>query len=149
MRIHVKVQDKTYEVKIDDLLSRPIQVDVDGDVFEVWPEESSKPLNEQMPTIEPRITQSNQSNGSGKLEESNSTKNYSIKAPIPGVIIEIKVNPGDVVEYGQELCVLEAMKMKNSIRAGKSGTIDKILISTGDQVSQGQPLMEYRREVLA
>ncbi len=50
-------------------------------------------------------------------------------------------------QYGQELCVLEAMKMKNIIRAGKAGVIHKILVSTGDQVSQSQTLMEYRGEV--
>jgi glutaconyl-CoA/methylmalonyl-CoA decarboxylase subunit gamma len=148
MRIHVKVQDKIYDVKIDDLLSRPIQAEVDGEVFEVWPEESSKPLSEQKPTIKPRTAEEIQSDGSEKLEESNSLKSYLVIAPIPGVIIEIKVNPGDVIEYGQELCILEAMKMKNSIRAGKSGTIDKILVTAGDQVSQSQTLMEYHKEEL-
>jgi glutaconyl-CoA/methylmalonyl-CoA decarboxylase subunit gamma len=148
MRVHVTVQDKTYDVKIDDLLSRPIQVEVDGQIFEVWPEEPKESLNYQKSTIEPQTEKSTQTDDSGKLEESNFPKSYIVKAPIPGVIIEIKVYPGDVVEYGQELCVLEAMKMKNSIRAGKSGTIDKILITTGEQVKQSQILMEFRDEVL-
>ena len=69
----------------------------------------------------------------------------TVKAPIPGVIIDVKVSAGDTVEYGQELCVLEAMKMKNSIRSGKAGIISKVTISVGDQVSQNQTLMEYPR----
>lgn len=67
-------------------------------------------------------------------------------APIPGVIVEIAANVGDLVTYGQELCVLEAMKMKNSIRANRNGSIKKIFISTGDHVRQSQDLMEFETE---
>lgn len=148
MRIHVKVQNKTFDVKIGDLLSRPIQAEVNGEVFEVWPEEEQKPLIEQKSTKENKFAESVQSNGEERLEGTASPKDYQIKAPIPGVIIEINVEPRDLVEYGQELCVLEAMKMKNSIRAGKPGIIDNILISVGEKVSQSQVLMEYRREAL-
>jgi glutaconyl-CoA/methylmalonyl-CoA decarboxylase subunit gamma len=149
MRIHVKVQNKTFDVKIGDLLSRPIQAEVDGEVFEVWPEEEQKPLIEQKSTKENQVTESVQSNGGERPEETASSKDYKIKAPIPGVIIEINVESGDIVEYGQELCVLEAMKMKNSIRAGKPGTIDKIQVTVGEKVSQSQVLMEYSREALS
>ena len=149
MRIHVKVQDKTYDVKIGELFSRPIQAEVDGEIFEVWPEDLKKPLYEHKSTTENRIADSVQSDRGEKHEERASQKDYQINAPIPGVIIEINVEPGDIVEYGQELCVLEAMKMKNSIRAGKSGTIEKILVTVGEKVSQSQVLMEYHREAMS
>jgi biotin carboxyl carrier protein len=149
MRIHVKVQDKTFDVKIGDLLSRPIQAEVDGEVFEVWPEEGQNPMIEQKSTKENLTAESVQSKGGERPEETASSKDYQIKAPIPGVIIEINVESGDIVEYGQELCVLEAMKMKNSIRAGKPGTIDKIQVTVGEKVSQSQVLMEYSREALS
>jgi biotin carboxyl carrier protein len=66
-----------------------------------------------------------------------------IPAPIPGVIVEISAAVGQSVNRGDELCVLEAMKMKNSIKAGRNGTIGKINVSVGDQVRHGQVLMEY------
>lgn len=66
-----------------------------------------------------------------------------MKAPIPGVIISIIVNEGDKVTFGQELCILEAMKMKNVIRAGRAGTIAKVLVKEGESVQHSQVLMEY------
>jgi glutaconyl-CoA/methylmalonyl-CoA decarboxylase subunit gamma len=146
MKIHVKIQDKIYEVKVGDILTRPIQAVVDGEMFEVWPEEMMTPSAVQRIAAIPPAAQAIQPSEKNKVEEKTSQNDNGIKAPIPGVIIDVKVSAGDSVVYGQELCVLEAMKMKNSIRSGKAGTIDKVLVSTGDQVSQGQLLMEYRRE---
>ena len=67
----------------------------------------------------------------------------SVLAPIPGVIIAISVKPGDSVTRGQELCVLEAMKMKNAIRASRDGKIAAILVNVGDHVKNSQVLIEF------
>lgn len=146
MKIHVKIQDKTFEVRIGDTLARPIQAIVDGEVFEVWPEEMMVPSNEHRITSVPQTSHPVNSADIGKVNHNPTAEGKSIKAPIPGVIIEIKVRDGDTVAYGQELCVLEAMKMKNSIRSGKAGVISKVMVSVGDQVSQNQTLMEYHGE---
>ena len=69
-----------------------------------------------------------------------------ITAPMPGKICEVKVATGDTVAADQEIVVLEAMKMKNSIRANRDGLIKKIFISTGDHVRQSQILMEFESE---
>jgi biotin carboxyl carrier protein len=145
MKIHVRIQDKTFEVQLGDIHARPIQVNVDGDHFEVWPEDMAVPSSQQSPSPTPPAAQPVRS----IAMESSAVKTQSataVSAPIPGVIIEIKVAEGDSVTYGQELCVLEAMKMKNSIRAGHDGTIAKIHISTGEQVQQGKILMEFREK---
>jgi len=147
MKIHVKVQDKTFEVEVRDINTRPIQVEVDGEPFAVWPEEIVIPSSQQpapspaeaVPPVKAAIIQKE----AGKKEKSN-----RVEAPIPGVIIEIKVSEGEKVAYGQELCVLEAMKMKNSIRAGHDGTIAKILVNSSEQVQQGKVLMEFREEAV-
>ena len=55
----------------------------------------------------------------------------------------ISVKEGDSVNAGQELIALEAMKMKNLIRATRAGKIARIVVKTGDRVTQGQPLVEY------
>lgn len=144
MKIHVKIQNKIFDVRIGDILSRPIQATVDGEVFEVWPEEMMVPSGEQRGASVTQVTHPVQPADIGKVEDGSLINEFAVKAPIPGVIIEVKVSAGDNVEYGQELCVLEAMKMKNSIRSGKAGTIDKVLVSVGDQVSQSQTLIEYR-----
>ena len=146
MKIHVKIQDKTFEVRIGDTLARPIQAIVDGEVFEVWPEEMMVPSSEQRMTSVPQASHPVKPADIGEVKDNPTAEGKSVKAPIPGVIIEIKVSAGDTVAYGQELCVLEAMKMKNSIRSGKAGIISKVMVSVGDQVSQNQTLMEYRGE---
>ncbi|HCU57729.1 MAG TPA: acetyl-CoA carboxylase biotin carboxyl carrier protein subunit, partial [Anaerolineaceae bacterium] len=66
-----------------------------------------------------------------------------VSAPLPGVIVAILVKPGDKVSRGQELCTLEAMKMKNAIRSSREGTIASVDVAVGDQVSHGQVLMTF------
>jgi biotin carboxyl carrier protein len=66
-----------------------------------------------------------------------------VKAPLPGVVDSIKVKVGDTVVFGQELVVLEAMKMKNSIKATKPGKITKVCVSVGETVPHGATLIEY------
>jgi biotin carboxyl carrier protein len=70
-------------------------------------------------------------------------KTKSVLAPIPGVILSIAVKPGDAVVFGQELCVLEAMKMKNQIRANRAGKIAELRVAPGEQVRHSQVLFEY------
>ncbi len=143
MKIHVKIQNTTYEVKIGDLNARPIRACVDGETFEVWPEEIAHPPSpSQIAPIEsnPVVSQANPEAPNEQSENGNN----DISAPIPGVIIEISVKTGDKVTYGQELCILEAMKMKNSIRANREGIVQEILVSNGDQVRHGQLLIRLQ-----
>ena len=64
-------------------------------------------------------------------------------APIPGTIVAVLVKAGESVKTGQELCTLEAMKMKNAIRANRDGTVANVLVANGDSVKYGQPLVEF------
>jgi biotin carboxyl carrier protein len=140
MKIHVKIEDTTYEVTVGDLQARPVIASVDGEDFEVWPEEMSIPTESsisspstQAVSIPQMQNPADESNGNTQL----------VKAPLPGVIIEIIVSEGDQVTYGQELCVLEAMKMKNIIRSNREGRIKKIHVNISDQVQHSALLMEF------
>jgi hypothetical protein len=64
-----------------------------------------------------------------------------IAAPMPGKIVRVLIAAGDVVEAGQGLLVVEAMKMQNEIRAPKNGTIERVFVSEGQAVSAGEPLL--------
>jgi biotin carboxyl carrier protein len=64
-----------------------------------------------------------------------------IVAPMPGKIVRILVSPGDPVELGQGLIVVEAMKMQNEIRSPKSGAVEKIVAKEGDTVNAGDVLL--------
>ncbi|MHA1776168.1 MAG: hypothetical protein DRO88_09925 [Promethearchaeia archaeon] len=72
---------------------------------------------------------------------SNLPKNSNVKAPIPGKIFQILVKEQDIVKKGQELLILEAMKMRNRILAPISGKITKIFPKPGDNVFQDQELI--------
>jgi acetyl-CoA carboxylase biotin carboxyl carrier protein len=64
-----------------------------------------------------------------------------VKAPMPGKICEVKVNPGDTVLEDQEVLVLEAMKMEMPIVAPAGGTIQSVNFEAGDAVQGGDTLM--------
>lgn len=153
MKIRVTIDQETFEVEVGDLSTRPILATVDGETFEIYPEDLqpqsistsavtvSKPVAAApTPVIAPPKAQPVDC---APPTSSAASSDKVLKAPIPGVIISVSVKVGDQVSQGQELCLLEAMKMKNAIRSTRSGTIAAILISNGDTVSHGQPLMEF------
>jgi biotin carboxyl carrier protein len=141
----VRIGDQTYSVEIDDLDSRPVVVSVDGEKMDVWPDEkASEPGMETVKTVsgtEQTAPMPETRVPAGSMQSA--VVGNGVLAPIPGVIVEISAAAGQSVNRGDELCVLEAMKMKNSIKAGRNGTISKILVTVGDQVRHGQVLMEY------
>ena len=63
-----------------------------------------------------------------------------VKAPMPGTIMDVKVNVGDTVERGQVVIVLEAMKMEIPVVAPEDGTVASIDVAVGDAVEAGQTL---------
>ena len=67
----------------------------------------------------------------------------TVASPMPGVILSIDVAVGDAVTRGQTLMVLEAMKMKNAIKAERDGTVAAIRVNVSDQVRHGDALLEY------
>ena len=157
MKLKVKVDDLYFDVEIDDLKSRPILVSVDGETFEVWPESKTaystvqiqrsikdKEEKPSLPSLSAdqkiKILDEDSRSGTTSPEPVNLK---AVRAPIPGVITAIAVQPGTEVSVGQELCKLEAMKMNNSIRASKSGRISSIHISIGQTVKHNELLMEY------
>ena len=64
-----------------------------------------------------------------------------ILAPMPGTIIDVSVKPGDVVEEGDEMLVLEAMKMENPIVATVDGTVKEVNVSVDDKVATNQVMV--------
>lgn len=66
-----------------------------------------------------------------------------IKAPMPGLILEISVEVGQTVKEKDPLLILEAMKMENSFQSPRDGVIKSIAVSKGDAVDKGQLLIEF------
>jgi biotin carboxyl carrier protein len=66
-----------------------------------------------------------------------------LKAPMPGVILAVHVVAGTRVERGQDLVVLEAMKMQNTIRSPRAGTVAEVLVAAGQAVGHGEPILRF------
>jgi biotin carboxyl carrier protein len=136
MKYIVNIADKSYEVEIEDIHARPVIARVDGQEFKVTPQneirqEAAKELREIKP-----IEVSKQPAGP-------TTTSTDLTAPLPGTVIEIFVKPGDQIETGQVVLVIEAMKMKNSIRSTRAGKIAEVLVSAGQAVAHKQILVRF------
>lgn len=65
----------------------------------------------------------------------------TVVSPLPGTVLDVKVNVGDTVKLGQVVVVLEAMKMETEVVAGCDGTVESILIKKGDAVDTDAALV--------
>jgi acetyl-CoA/propionyl-CoA carboxylase biotin carboxyl carrier protein len=109
-------------------VKREMSVEVDGKRFAVsmWVPDPSAAQVAGAPRR--RQSRSGSSGGSGSGQ---------VTVPMQGTIVKVLVEVGDTVEAGDPICVLEAMKMENSIAAEKAGTVTEVRISVGDSVGGG------------
>lgn len=67
----------------------------------------------------------------------------SILSPMPGAVVSVAVAPGDTVVDGQELCIIEAMKMQNIMKSEREGVIKSVTVKAGDSVAVDELLIEF------
>lgn len=103
---------------------RSVEVVVDGWRFETVVEDAARAELRDLATRDRAVGPT----GAGPLE---------IRAIIPGRVVEVRVAMGDVVEAGQALLVVEAMKMQNELRAARAGTVERVAVSAGSTVEIG------------
>jgi biotin carboxyl carrier protein len=77
------------------------------------------------------------------ISSASAGKVNNVKAPMPGLIINLKVSEGDNVKAGDQLLILEAMKMENILKSPGDGVIKKIKVKKGDSVEKNQILIEF------
>jgi 3-methylcrotonyl-CoA carboxylase alpha subunit len=70
----------------------------------------------------------------------------SLEAPMPGTVVQLRVQSGSTVSAGETLVVLESMKMEISIAAPRDGSIAAVFVAAGDQVERGATLIELAAE---
>jgi len=127
-----------YNVNIKEAEGQTIKLEVNGSEYVVEMEKEVKPT--KTPTLvrsQPKTVAAPTQN---TLAAKTSTR--KITAPLPGVILELRVKEGDQVKTGDTLLVMEAMKMENNILAEHTGVIKEIKIRKGDAVLQGDLLIE-------
>lgn len=139
--IKVKINQRWYTVEVGDIDEFPIQAVVDGEVVEVEIRDMPSPLSPQAQAADlPSSPQP--SRRSAPQAAPPDTPARSFKTPMPGVIVSVAVNVGDQVVTGDPICILEAMKMQQTLRADWSGIVRSVYVASGDQVVDGQTLAD-------
>ena len=140
MKYQISVNDKSYDVEIlDDPRQEEVQVKVNNELFTVSAIDQAAPALAQVsakkpvPAAKPVSTPSTPVAAAGP---------GTLKSPLPGTVNAIKVSVGQKVSLNDELCVIEAMKAMNVLRAQSAGTVTKIHVTVGANVAHGAPLMD-------
>ncbi len=124
---HILHKNRSYQVEVvkADRATKTFQIKINNKLLQVAVKDKFDLLLEKM----------GMANGS-------TAKVNTIKAPMPGLVIELKVNAGDAVKVGDPLLILEAMKMENILKSPAEGVIKNVKTKKGDSVEKGQVLIE-------
>lgn len=127
-KFHVLNDSKPYQAEIvsADFIAKKYTVKVNNNTYEVA---ISNPLDELIKSM--------------GIERGKTKVVNAIKAPMPGLILEISVVVGQTVKENDPLLILEAMKMENSFLSPRDGVIKSIAVVKGNAVDKGQLLIEF------
>jgi len=125
---HIIFRNKSYRAELVtlDKVAKKLTIKINGKHYAIDIREEVDLLLEKM----------GMSNAAG-------SKLNHIKAPMPGLIIELKIKAGDEVKPGDQLLILEAMKMENILKSQGAGIVKNVKVKKGDTVEKGQVLIEF------
>jgi len=125
---HIRYQNQSYPAEVIriDRETKTVDLKINGNRYSIK-------LREEVDLLMEKMGMSGA--GSGKVN--------SIKAPMPGLIIDLRVQEGGEVNPGDPLLILEAMKMENIIKSPAKAVVKKLKVKKGDSVEKGQVLIEF------
>lgn len=136
-----KIRGNTYDVEILKVEDSLAEIEVNGTPYQV--EIQSEVKTTKTPILKRSEVISTSEADKAKTSKPDEKKGAGqIKAPLPGVILEVKVKVGDEVKFGDVLIIMEAMKMENSIKSDRAGKITDLKVKVGDSVLEGSVLVE-------
>ena len=148
-KLRVNVGDRWYSVEVVDPDARPVQVVVEGETFLVdvddlfpppsapAPKQPERPAREEPP---PSGTPAPAGVPAQTPPVVPSPGGRVFSAPMPGVIVSVEVEAGAQVVTGDAVCVLEAMKMQQTLRADWTGVVSAVHVAPGQQIGEGDPI---------
>lgn len=135
------INGNKYEVTVGEIADNIADVTVNGEAFKVEMEPDEEPEKKKV-VVKTGAAKENTAPAEANTAAAGPVNTANaLKAPLPGVITEIKVSVGDEVSAGDVVLVLEAMKMANNLEAEKSGKVTAILVSQGASVMEDTPLI--------
>lgn len=138
MAYKFKLNGKRYEANVVSDAENIIEIELNGKRYTVEVEREQPKPRPAAPIITPTAAQMP---SSGQAAANKPAKTKKITSPLPGVVLNVKVQPGDAVKRGQVVMILEAMKMENEIEATDDGIVSSISKSKGDSVMEGDTLI--------
>ena len=135
-----KINGKEYNVAVEELEGNKANVTVNGKSYQVELDRPAKPAVSK-PVARPAAAPAAAPVAASAPKAAPAAGGASIKAPLPGVILDIKVKVGDAVSKGQTVAILEAMKMENNINADREGTVVSINVDKGQSIAEGTDII--------
>ena len=127
-KFHIIRNNKSYNAEVIDVnrQTKTVTVRINGSTHTVQMKDKFDLLLEKL----------GMNNGSGG-------KMNNVKAPMPGLIIDLRVSVGQAIQAGDPLLILEAMKMENIIKSSGEAVVKRVAVKKGDSVEKGQVLIEF------
>jgi glutaconyl-CoA/methylmalonyl-CoA decarboxylase subunit gamma len=159
-RYTLKVRDRGYTIDVQELTADRFAVQVDGQTYDVTLSgDEDLPDADITPALLPAGDRPGHAQPAVRVAPARGAAvtaaatpaaprpraggGVALNAPMPGVILELFVKPGDVVQRGQQLAVLDAMKMHNFIGAPVACTIVEVCVAAGQAVGHGDAIVRY------
>jgi biotin carboxyl carrier protein len=141
--VNVSVNGKTYKLEVGDVTTSPIQVKVEGQTFQVELDFPGDTV-EVVKSIAPKVVAAPVISAAPVVTVAPVEAGAkAVRAPMPGTVVQVNVQPGDTVTRGQQLLSLEAMKMKNAIKSPYDGVISAVHVSDGQKVAFNDPMISF------
>ena len=134
--VRVRIEDRWFNVEIDNSDPTNLRVLVDGIPVDVSLEKIAVPDPQSKAPLQTKP------GPSADMPDVPASATKIFRTPMPGSIISISVERGDQVITGDEICVLESMKMQQSLRADWSGIVKTVHVQAGQQVLDGDPIVD-------
>lgn len=125
------INGHTYTVAVEGIENNVATVTVNGETYSV-----ALPAPQQAPAPRPVVKPATPA-------AAPTAKKYGVKAPLPGVILNVTVKVGDEVKRGGTVAVLDAMKMENNITSDRAGRVAQVCVTPGESVMEGTDLVIF------
>lgn len=127
--VHVLYDNRSFNTEIVELnkADKTCKIKVNGNIYQISIEDQFDVLLKQL-----------------GLDNLTANKVLEIKAPMPGLVLKVLVEENSEVKKGDNLLILEAMKMENILKSSTDGVVKKVLIKQGDKVEKNQILVQFK-----
>jgi len=139
------VDNELYEVDIVKVSKQEFSIIHQGRSFNIEVIESKEPKHFNVNTLyfkfDVEVVDNESRYRQSRMQSKQIPNDNTIRSPMPGKVVKVFVKPGDVVEAGQPLIVLSAMKMESEFKAGKRGIVREVPVKEGETVDNNQLLV--------